>query len=86
MSSVCLAISGSQSETQIPLCPCCFQVRFEGMSVLFEVPMAVTTLPNDAGMGCPASFSRVGFGSKRSMWLGPPSMKIQMTDLAVGLK
>ena len=40
-----------------------FQVRVEGISVLDAVPMAVTTLPNDAGMGCPARRSNSGLGS-----------------------
>src|SRR5947209_533118 len=85
-SSTCFAVSGSQSETQIPLSPCCFQVRLEGIRVLLAVPMAVITFPNEAGMGCPANFSRVGLGSNVSMWLGPPSMNSQITDFAVGLK
>src|SRR5215471_6294372 len=68
----------------MPLCPYCFHVRDEGISVFDAVPIAVTTLPNDAGIGCPASFSNSGLGSKRSRWLGPPSMNSQITDFAVG--
>ena len=45
----------------------------------------VTGRPYDSGMGCPAYFSSAGLGSNVSMWLGPPFMKHQMTDLAVGL-
>src|SRR5580704_10166447 len=86
MSSTCCAMLGYQSETQIPLWPCCFQVRFEGISVLPPVPMAVMGLPNDAGSGWPASRASSGFGSNRSTWLGPPSMKTQITDLALGGK
>ena len=37
-------------------------VALVGMSVLLAVPMAVTTLPNEAGMGWPASFSRARLG------------------------
>src|SRR5690242_10193814 len=76
---------GYQSETHMPLWPYCFHLRGEGISVLDAVPMAVITLPNDSGIGCPARRSSSGLGSKRSMWLGPPSMKSQITDFAVGM-
>src|SRR5471030_1115054 len=68
----------------MPLSPYCFHVRPEGISVFDAVPMAVVTLPKEAGMGWPARRSSSGLGSKRSRWLGPPSMNSQMTDLAVG--
>src|SRR5206468_11239240 len=86
MSSVNFAISGYQSETQIPLCPCCAHLRWDGMIALLLVPIAVITRPNEAGIGFPASLSSSGLGSNRSTWLGPPSIKSQITDLAVGLK
>src|SRR5256885_13442456 len=73
---------GSQSDTQMPLSPYCLNERLLGINELFAVPMAVMTLPNDSGIGWPASFSSVGFGSNRSRWLGPPSMNSQITDLA----
>src|SRR5262249_14123531 len=85
MSSTCCAICGYQSDTQMPLCPCCFHWRWVPISVLLLVPIAVMTLPNDVGMGWPASLCNSGLGSKRSRWLGPPSMKSQITDFAVGL-
>ena len=84
MSSTCSAIFGYQSDTQMPLRPYCLNVRLLGMSVLFEVPMAVMGRPNDEGMGCPARSSSLGLGSNRSMWLGPPSMDSQMMDFALG--
>src|SRR4051812_22713202 len=86
ISSVNFAISGYQSETQIPLWPCCAHFRCDGIMELLLVPIAVITRPNDAGMGFPASFSSSGLGSNRSTWLGPPSMNSQITDFAVGLK
>src|SRR3954447_13953505 len=86
ISSTCVATFGYQSDTQSPLCPCCFHCRFEGISVFLPVPIAVITVPKDGGRGCPAYFSSCGFGSKRSMWLGPPSMKSQITDLTLGAK
>src|SRR5258708_22171420 len=86
MSSTCLAMWGYQSETQMPLWPCCFQARFDGISVLPPVPMAVMGLPNDAGSDWAASRSSSGLGSNRSRWLGPPSTNTQITDLALGGK
>src|SRR5690242_20271879 len=86
ISSTCFAISGYQSDTQIPLWPYCLKVRNDGINELLPVPMAVIGWPNDSGIGLPASFTSSGFGSKRSMWLGPPSIKHQITDFAVGLK
>ena len=44
----------------------------------------VTGRLNELGVTWPASFSSSGFGSKRSMWLGPPSMNSQMTAFARG--
>src|SRR5437870_13381406 len=84
-SSACSATWGYQSETQMPLWPYCFQVRCEGIRVFEAVPMAVTTRPKEAGIGWPASLSRVGFGSNKSTWLGPPSIKSQMIDFALGV-
>ena len=52
---------------------------------LDAVPIAVMTLQKDAGMGWPASFCNSGFGSNRSTWLGPPSIKSQITDLALAV-
>src|SRR5688572_27163918 len=39
-------------------------------------------LPKDSGMRWPASWLRTGFGSKVSIWLGPPAIMRKMTDLA----
>src|SRR5947207_2455913 len=87
ISSTCSAMFGYQSETQMPLCPYCLKVRFEGIMPFLEVPgMAVNFGRMDSGRGWPASSSSFGLGSNRSMWLGPPSMKSQMMDLAVGGK
>src|SRR5260370_32909507 len=84
ISSTCSAMLGYQSETQAPLWPYCLKVRFEPRSVLLPVPMAVMGLPKEAGMGWPLSSVSLGLGSKRSTWLGPPSMNNQITDLALG--
>ncbi len=84
MSSTCSAIFGYQSDTQSPLSPYCLKVRLLGMSVLLAVPIAVMGRPNDSGIGWPAMSSSFGLGSNRSTWLGPPSMKSQMMDFALG--
>jgi hypothetical protein len=52
----------------MPLWPYCFTC-VEGMIVFDAVPMAVTTLPYDGGIGCPARRSSSGLRSNRSMWL-----------------
>src|ERR1043166_831423 len=82
MSSTHSAVCGSQSETQMPLWPCCFHARFEPSSGELCSPIEVSTLPKLSGKRWPASSLSFGFGSKRSMWLGPPSMKRKITLLA----
>src|SRR5258708_25395424 len=85
MSSTCWAMLGYQSDTQIPLCPYCLNVRLEGIMPFLDVPgMAVNLGRIDSGRGCPCSSTSLGLGSKISMWLGPPSIKSQITDLALG--
>src|SRR5688572_99196 len=44
--------------------------------------MAVMIGPKLSGCGFPANSFSFGFGSKRSMWLGPPSMNRKITLLA----
>ena len=50
----------------------------------WEPVALVTGKSNEGGVTCPTSFSSSGLGSKRSMWLGPPSMNSQITDFARG--
>ena len=69
----------------MPLWPYCLNVRLEGISVLVAVPMAVIGRAERLRHWLAASLSSSGLGSKRSTWLGPPSMNSQMTDLAVGV-
>src|SRR5579872_6412818 len=85
ISSTCGPMFEYQSETHMPLSPYCFHVRFEGIKVLSAVPHEVCLgLPIESGMGLPASLASRGLGSNRSTWLGPPSMKHQITDFAIG--
>ena len=84
-SSACSPILEYQSEAHNPLCPYCFHFRREAIRVLSPVPRDVCAgLPMESGTGWPSSLVSVGFGSNRSTWLGPPSMKRKITDLAVG--
>ena len=75
---------GSQSDTQIPLWPCCFHLRGQARSGEPISPIDVMTLPKLSGSGLPASLFKSGFGSNRSMCDGPPSMnrKIQLFAVA----
>src|SRR5689334_13744227 len=71
MSSTHSAVCGSQSETQMPLWPCCFHVRFDASSGDLNSPIDVSTLGKLSGIGWPASSFNFGFGSNVSRWLGP---------------
>ena len=62
ISSTCCAMCGYQSETHMPLWPYCLKVRLVPISVLLAVPMAVMGVPNDAGMGWPASSLQLRLG------------------------
>src|SRR3989442_13125119 len=85
MSSTCSAMRVYRSDTHRPLCPYCLNVRLDGMSPFFDVPgMAVNFGRIDSGMGWPAISCSFGLGSNRSAWLGPPSMKSQITELGGG--
>src|SRR5260370_9154153 len=74
-----------QSDTQNPLCPYWFQVRLDAIKRLSPVPREVWEgLPIESGIGFPSSLVSAGLGSNKSTWLGPPSMKSQITAFAVG--
>ena len=74
---------GNQSEIHRPLSPCCFHVLLDSRRGEFTSPMAVTGRSKLSGRGLPASLLSSGFGSKRSRWLGPPSMKRNITFFAL---
>src|SRR4051812_44707967 len=87
MSSTQHAISGSQSLTQAPDCPFRVKVRLLSSKFVNAVrPIAVTGRTKVPGSGLPPRRFNAGLGSNRSMWLGPPSKKHQMTDFAFGEK
>ena len=77
---------GYQSDTHSPLSPCCANFLRLAMSVLPPTPIGVNTLPKLGGSGSPACLVNSGFGSNRSMWLGPPSMNRKMTLFAFASK
>src|ERR1041384_6524011 len=77
---------GSQSETQMPLCPYCFQERLQGREGGPNSPIERTSLAKLSGIGFPAHSLSFGLGSNRSKWLGPPSMKRKITLFARGGK
>src|SRR6478752_1406141 len=84
MSSTQPAISGYKSLTQIPDSPCSEKFRGLPMSgVKAVLPIAAIVHGKLAGSGFPAKRLSVGFGSNRSRWLGPPSIKHQITDFAL---
>src|SRR3954454_25031766 len=86
-SSTQLAISGNQSLTHEPDCPCRANVRLLSSKFVYAVrPIAATGRAKLPGKGLPPRRFNVGFGSNRSMWLGPPSRKHQMTDFAFDAK
>ena len=82
-SSTQVAMCGSQSETQIPLWPCCFHFRREARSGARPSPIGVITGLKLGGSGLPARRLSSGLGSNVSMWLGPPSMNRKITLRAV---
>ena len=67
----------------MPALPCCFQTLGQPKSGDLLSPMEVMTLPKLSGRGLPASLLSKGLGSNKSIWLGPPSMKRKITDLAL---
>ena len=85
-SSAHFAMCGSQSEKSRPLSPYLANLRLLARSVLPPVPIGVMTRPKLAGSGVPWRRVNSGLGSKRSTWLGPPSMKRKMTRLALASK
>ena len=70
-SSAHSAMCGSQSLTQIPLWPCCFQARFEAEQRRARFAHRGDDLPKLAGSGLPASSLSFGLGSKVSRWTRP---------------
>src|SRR5687767_16009289 len=77
---------GRKSEISIPDWPRGLKARCGASNLFFATARLVLNVPNDSGIGWPASRIRSGFGSNRSTWLGPPDMKRKMTLLALAWK
>src|ERR1700730_13765756 len=77
-------MSGNNSETSMPLCP--YFLNLNGLGISGPgCPCRTTTSPLPES-GCPAYFSRAGFGSNVSTWLTPPLMNSEITLVARGAK
>ena len=78
---------GMKSENSVPLCPCGVKTRgLASTAALGLVKARRRSLVSSGGSGLPCHFCSSGLGSKRSIWLGPPSMNMKMTFLALGAK
>src|SRR5215831_14073433 len=83
MSSTRVARCGSRSETSRPDWPCLENLRVLARSGVSPLVNWLTGLPKLSGSGLPCHLARSGFGSNRSTWLGPPTMNVKITDLAL---
>ena len=84
MSSTQVAISGYQSLTHVPDWPCWLNLRWRASSGVGRAAHRGHRPHEAVGQRLAGELVQLGLGSNRSMWLGPPSMKHQMTDLAFG--
>ena len=76
---------GMKSENSMPLWPCGVKTRGLASTAAFGLVKARRrSLVSSAGSGLPCHFWSSGLGSNRSSWLGPPSMNMKMTFLALG--
>ena len=84
MSSAQVAMCGSRSLKSMPHWPCFVNLRGLPMSaaVSFLMKAKRTFLVMLSGSGWPFSSLSFGFGSKRSIWVGAPSMKMKMQFFA----
>src|SRR6516162_6375465 len=86
MSSTQSAKWGSRSETANPDCPCFLNFRVLAKRGVSPLVNWLTGFPKLSGKGWPWHFCKVDLGSNKSMGLGPPTMNIKMSDLALAEK
>src|SRR5207253_2640075 len=86
MSSTQLARCGIKSETWHPDSPCLLNFRVLAKSGVSPLVNWLIGMPKLLGSGLPCHLANSGFGSKRSTWLGPPTMNMKMIDLALASK
>ena len=88
MSSAQVAMFGSRSLISMPHCPCFLKTRLVPITVALSfcknANFASPTI--ESGNGWPSYLFSSGFGSKRSIWDGPPSRKMKMQRSAFGAK
>src|SRR5258708_8084012 len=82
MSSTHSARCGNSDETSMPLCPYFLNCHGDDNSGVSPLVNWLGTLPKLSGSCCPSYFFSAGLGSKVSIWLGAPTMKRKITDLA----
>src|SRR3982074_2834208 len=78
---------GMKSENSVRHWP--YEVNVRGLGKTWAVGLmkaSCSSFVTDAGNGMPAHFFRAGLGSKRSSWLGAPSMNRKITFFALAEK
>src|SRR5438034_8001659 len=86
MSSTHVARCGIRSETSMPERPCFLNLRVLARSGVSPLVNWLTGLPKLSGSGWPWRFCNSGFGSNRSIGLGPPTINMKITALALAGK
>src|SRR5450631_2255397 len=84
MSSAHVDVYGSRSDNSIPHCP--YGLNSRGLASTAAVGLmnaSFKSFVSDGGREWPWYFFKAGFGSKRSIWLGAPSMNRKMMFLAL---
>ena len=85
MSSAQVARCGRYSESSMPHWPCGRNSRWLASTAAVGLMNASCRFfVSDSGSGLPFHFCSSGLGSNRSSWLGPPSIKRNMTFFALG--
>src|SRR5262245_41841524 len=84
MLSVWSAKRGIKSESSSPDLPCLENFLVLAKSGVSPLVNWLTGLPKLSGSGLPCHLISSGFGSNRSTALGPPTMNMKITDLALG--
>src|ERR1700682_2556393 len=86
MSSTHSAMCGKSDETSMPHWPYFRNCQGEDSSGVSPLVNWLGTLPKLSGSCCPSYFFSAGLGSNVSIWLGAPTMKRKITDLALAGK
>src|SRR5262245_14703233 len=80
-SSAMPEVWGRSSESSIPAAPRGWNLKGDPSRLPFWLWKWTSSWP---GCGCPFRFASSGLGSNRSIWLGPPCWKRQITAFAFG--